>query len=99
MPANFKKLMSSIKSSLISTTIYLIGITHVGVHYTGTLHVVLLHSTMPIGRVTSVTKISMTSNFKAYTRDLGVKLYEAPLSIRNDSSSLPIIPYKYSNPT
>ena len=54
---------------------------------------------MPVGRVTLVTKIGMAGNFKAYTRDLGAKLCEAPLSIKNDSSSPPIIPYKYSNPT
>ena len=91
--------MPSTKGNLISTTINLMGITHVEVHYTATLYAVLLCSTMPVGRVTLVIKICMNGNFKAYTRDLGAKLYEAPLSIKNDSSSPPILPYKYSNPT
>ena len=64
-----------------------------------TLNTVQLCSTMPVSRVTVVAKIGITSNFKAYTRDLGVKLCETPLFIKNDSSSPPIIPYKYSNPT
>ena len=75
------------------------GITHVEVHYTATLNAVLLHSTMPVDRVTSVIKICMTGNFKAYSRDLGAKLCKAPLSIKNDTSSPPILFYKYSNPT
>ena len=75
------------------------GITHVEVHCTETLYAVLFYSTIPVGRVTSVTIIGMTGNFKAYTRDLGVKLYKPPLSIKNDSSSPPMLPYKYSNPT
>ena len=52
-----------------------------------TLHTVLLCSIMPAGRVTLVIKIGTIGNFKAYTRDLGAKLCEAPLSIKNDSSS------------
>ena len=91
--------MPSTKGNLMLTTINLIGIIYVEVYYTATLHMVLLCSTMPVGRVTSVTKIGTTGNFKAYTRDLGAKLCEAPLSIKNDSSSPPIIPYKYSNST
>ena len=54
-------------------TINLIGVTHVEVHYTATLYAVLLCSTMPVGRVTSVTKIGTTCNFKAYTKDLGLR--------------------------
>ena len=83
----------------MSTTINLIGIAHVEVYYTATLHVVLLCHPMPVGRVTSVAKIGTIGNFKAYIRDLGVTLCKAPLSIKNDISSAPIIPYKYSNPT
>ena len=75
------------------------GITNVEVHYTATLYAVLLCSTMPVSRVTFVIDIGSTSNFKAYTRDLGAKLCEASLSIKIDSSFPPIIPYKYSNPT
>ena len=63
------------------------------------LHAALLHSTMPVGIVTSVIKICMTGNFKAYKRDLRAKLCEIPLSIKNDISSTPIVPYKFSNPT
>ena len=85
--------MTSIKGNLTLTTISLMGITHVEVHYTATLHAVLLCSTMPISKVTLVIKIYTTGNFKAYTRDLGVKLCEAPLSIKNGSSSFPILPY------
>ena len=87
------------KVNLILTTTNLMGITYVEVHYTATLHVVLLCSTIPISRVTSVIKICMTSNFKAYISDLDSKLCEAPLSIKNDSSSPPILHCKYSNPT
>ena len=99
MLANSRKLMPNMKGNLISTIINLMGITHVEVHYTATLHAVLLCSTMPVRRVTSVVKIGMTSNFKAYTSDLGAKLCKDPLSIKNDSSSPPILPYRYSNPT
>ena len=75
------------------------GITHVEVNYMATLHTVQLCSTISVGRVTSVIKIGMTGNFKAFTRDSGAKLCKALLSIKNDSSSPPILPYKYSNPT
>ena len=75
------------------------GITHVEIHYTATLHTVLLYSTMPVGRVTLVIKIYKIGNFKAYKKYLRVKICEAPLSIKNNSSSPPILPYKYSNPT
>ena len=86
------------KVNLILTTTNLMGITYVEVHYTATLHAILLCSTIPVSRVTSVIKICTTNNIKAYTRDLGTILYKAPLSIKNDSSSHPILPYKYSNP-
>ena len=99
MPVDLRKLMPSTKGNLILMTINLIGITHIEVHYTVTLDDVLLCSTMLVGRVTLVAKIGMTGNFKAYTRDLGAKLCKAPLSIKNDSSSPPIISYRYSNPT
>ena len=89
--------MPSMKGNFILKTINLICITQVEVHYTATLHAILLCSTMPVGKVTLVTKIAMTGNFKAYTRDLGAKLCEAPPSIKNNSSSPPIIPYKYNN--
>ena len=83
--------MPSTKGNLILTTINLVSITYVEVHYTATLHAVLLCSTMPVGRVTLVIKICKSGNFKAYTRDLGAKLCKAPLSIKNDSSSPPIL--------
>ena len=91
--------MPSMNGNLILTTINLMGITHIEVHYTATLHTLLLYSTIPVSRVTSVINIGTTGNFKAYTNDLGAQLCEAPLSIKNDSSSPPILPYKYSNPT
>ena len=75
------------------------GITHVEVHYTAILHAVLLCRTMPVGKVTTAIIIGTTSNYKAYTKVLGAKLCEAPLSIKNNISSPPILPYKYSNPT
>ena len=91
--------MPSMKGNLILTTINLMGITYAKVHYTETLYAVLLCSAMPVGRVTPVIKFCTTGNFKAYIRDLRAKLCEAPLSIKNNSSSPPILPYKYSNPT
>ena len=91
--------MPSTKGNLILTKINWIGITYVEVHYTATLHTVLLCSTMPVGRVILDAKIGMTGNFKAYTRDLQAKLCEAPPSIKNDSSSPPFMPCKYRNPT
>ena len=99
MSADLRKLMPSMKGNLILMTINLVGITHIEVHYTATLHAVLLCSTIPVSRVTSVAKTGMTGNFKACKRDLGVKLCEATLSIKIDISSPPIIPYKFSNPT
>ena len=91
--------MPSMKGNLISTTINLMAIIHIEVHYTENLYDLLLCSTIPVSNMTLVIKIGTTSNFKAYTRDLGAKLCEAPLYIKNDISSPPIIPYKYSNPT
>ena len=75
------------------------GIIHVEVYYTATLHAVLLCSTMSASRVTLVVTIGTTGNFKVYTRDFRAKLCKVPLSIKNDISSPPILPYKYSNPT
>ena len=87
------------KGNLISTTINLMGITHIEVHYNATLYAVLLCSAMPVSRVTLVIKNYTTSKFKAYVKDLGAKVCKAPLSIKNGSSSHPILTYKYSNPT
>ena len=70
------------KGNLILTTINLFSITHLEVYYTAILYYVLFYSTIPVGRVTLVAKIGMIANFKAYTRDLGAKLYKAPLSIK-----------------